>query len=139
MTSDELEEVQAQYIQEHYRYYRDFVKTITYLSGATIPIVLSVARDITPTPRLLQCVVLGSLIALVAGLVCIRKTVQAPLEDIANAIRLQGETARTDLGSETPRLAAPRVPKSIERRASIVQLWAFGGSLLLATVHFLCQ
>ena len=64
---------------EHYERLNGLVKTLTALSFATTSGLIGVSLTVGPLPIVLQLAALVSLIALVAGIVCMYGTVRNPL------------------------------------------------------------
>ena len=139
MTTKKYDAPEVQYFRDYYGYYRDFVKMLTLLSGAIIPVVLSVAQNATPTPGLLKCAVLGNLVSFLAGLVSIHRATISPLHDAVAAVQENSETDEYLERSGISGFSELRHPATIERGAHNIQKAFFVLSLIPMVVYFLLQ
>ena len=134
MNREKRDEIETGYYKEYRAHYLDFVKMLTLLSGAIIPVVLSISQGITPVPRLLQCAAFGHLFALFAGLFCIWKVTVRPLGVIAKSIHEAIQDPQDH--PSTVQSWESLLPSTTERRAHIIQLWLFGLSFVPIVLYF---
>ena len=138
-TDKKEEPIESRSFREYYGHYQDFVKMLTLLSGAIIPVILTVTQHVTPTPTLLKYAVLGNLISFLAGLACLQRKAIDPLAEFPHGIRQNIETLANLRESGIAGLSEWRFPTATERVMHGIQKLFFVLALIPMVIYLLAN